>query len=139
MCTKIFTKGVLQIDVEPHMRLHVSLIVKLFKTNRQKYPSPVEPSLKHRRAPNTSKTRGPRPTKPTPVGVGFWPETHAHWRGFERSGRISQRMHEDEEREKTEIRIRPSGGLYRRLYPDLAGCRGVKVLVGREFPIPSGL
>jgi hypothetical protein len=77
--------------------------------------------------------------------------THAHWRGFERSGRISQRMHEDEEREKTEIRIRPSGGLtisiqiwssgglYLRLYLDLARRRGVKVLAGREFPILSGL
>jgi hypothetical protein len=71
-CTKIFTKWVLQTDVEPHMRLHVSLIIKLFKTNRQKYPSPVKPSLKHWRAPDTrSKTRGPRPTKPTPVGMGF--------------------------------------------------------------------
>jgi hypothetical protein len=60
-------------------------------------------------------------------------------------------MHEDGEREKTEIRIRPSGGLtisiqiwssgglYLRLYLDLARRRGVKVLAGREFPILSGL
>ncbi len=44
-------------------------------------------------------------------------------------------MHEDRKREKIEIHIRPSGGLYL----DLAGRRGVKVLAGREFPIPSGL
>jgi hypothetical protein len=48
-------------------------------------------------------------------------------------------MHEDGEQEKTEIQIRPSGGLYLRLYSDLAGRRGVKVLAGQEFPIPSGL
>jgi hypothetical protein len=90
-CTKIFTKWVLQTDVEPHMRLHVSLIVKLFKTNRQKYPSSVEPSPEHRRAPDTSETRSPR------------------WAWV--SGRISQRMHEDGEREKKKIRIQSSGGL----------------------------
>jgi hypothetical protein len=44
-------------------------------------------------------------------------------------------MHEDRKREKIEIHIRPSGGLYL----DLAGRRGVKVLAGREFLIPSGL
>jgi hypothetical protein len=44
-------------------------------------------------------------------------------------------MHKDGEREKTKIRIRPSGGLYL----DLAGCRGSKVLAGWEFSIPSGL
>jgi hypothetical protein len=34
-----------QIDMDPCMSVHVSLMVKLFKKNRQKYPSPVEPSL----------------------------------------------------------------------------------------------
>jgi hypothetical protein len=45
--------------MEPHMRLHVSLMVKLFKRKRQKYPSLVEPILEHRRAPDTSKTLAP--------------------------------------------------------------------------------
>jgi hypothetical protein len=98
MYTKTFTKEILQTDVEPHMRLHVSLMVKLFKTNRQKYPSQLNP------VPNIGERS---PTHKTHTSVrGFSGGSR-----FERSCRLSQRMHEDGEREKTNIRIRPSGGL----------------------------
>lgn len=47
-CTKIFTKTSLQTNLDLYMRVHVNLMVKLFKTNWQKYPSrlnlvPVSP------------------------------------------------------------------------------------------------
>jgi len=122
-------------------------MVKLFKTKRQKYPSPVEPSPTRRRALETSETRAPQPTSFRLAWVSAWKPTHT---GVV-PGWISQMMHEDGEREKTEIRIRPSGGLtvsiqirllgglYLLLYPDLTGRRGVKLLARREFSIPSGL
>jgi hypothetical protein len=50
MYTKTFTNGILQTDVEPHMRLHGSLMVKLFKKKKTKIPFPVEPSPEHQRA-----------------------------------------------------------------------------------------
>jgi hypothetical protein len=71
------------------------------------------------------------------MGVGFWPDL----------SKDARRRRAREKKDPNPVVGGPHhlypdpavGGLYHRLYPNLAGRRGVKVLARREFSIPSGL